>query len=194
VTYGTTHTGLFKNPMLAMQFKSLYSNIKSISVLIVICILSFVILTGGIIFAQSSGETEVFLFFLKDNELELIQEKRVIAKATNTVEQVRLTITELINGPNSNLISTIPLGTTVREVFLDEKGCAYVDFSREISQNHRGGVTGELITALSIVNTMAINFPEEIRKVRILIDGKERKTIAGHIDISKPIFPLGSFK
>ena len=78
----------------------------------------------------------------------------------------------------------------MREVFLDEKGCAYVDFSRAISEKHLGGTSGELATIASIVNTLAANFPEEIRKVRILIDGKEARTIAGHIDISRPIFPF----
>jgi spore germination protein GerM len=134
--------------------------------------------------------TEVTLYFLHTEELKLATEKRAISQAANTVEQIKLTVAELIKGPTTMLERTIPEETQVREVFLDEKGCAYVDFSRDISQKHPGGTTGELITISSIVNTLTTNFPEEIRKVRILIGGREAETIAGHIDISRPIFPF----
>ena len=140
--------------------------------------------------AQASRLTEVSLYFLDTEELKLVAEKRTINQAVNTVEQIKLTLTELIKGPNSSLIPTIPGEAAVQEVFLDEKGCSYVDFSRAMSESHSGGTTGELVTIASIVNTLTENFPEEVRKVRILIGGKEAKAIAGHIDISRPIFPF----
>lgn len=140
--------------------------------------------------AEAQRTTMVSLYFMDAEKLELAAERRTINQAANTVEQIKLTVVELIKGPTTALVSTIPEETEVREVFLDEKGCAYVDFSRAISQNHPGGTTGELITISSIVNTLTENFPEEIRKVRILIGGKETGTIAGHIDISRPIFPF----
>ena len=141
-------------------------------------------------YAQAPRSTEVSLYFLDTEELKLATERRNINQAANTVEQIRLTIVELVKGPLSALIHTIPGGTEVRGVFLDEKGCAYMDFSRDISQKHPGGTTGELVTISSIVNTLTANFPEAVRKVRILIDGREAKTLAGHIDISRPIFPF----
>jgi hypothetical protein len=141
-------------------------------------------------FAQVASSTTVSLYFLDNESLRLSVEKRAINKSPNTVEQAKLTIAELIKGPTMGLIPTIPEGTKLREVFLDEKGCAYVDFSREISQNHPSSTTSELITISSIVNTLNANFPEEVQKVQILIDGKGAMTIAGHIDISMPIFPF----
>jgi spore germination protein GerM len=133
---------------------------------------------------------EVKLYFLDLEGNTLVPEKRFISKYGNITDQMKLTLIELIRGPQTELVATIPQGVDVREVFLDEKQCAYIDFSRTISQNHAGGTTGEQITIASIVNTMTQTFPKQIRKVRILIDGKEAKTIAGHIDISKPIFPF----
>ncbi len=155
-----------------------------------ICMLAAVSLMRGDVFAQASPSTEVSLYFMGAEEPELVAEKRIIGQAANTLGQIKLTIAQLIRGPTANLIPTIPDGTTLREVFLDEKGCAYVDFSRAISRNHPGGTTGELATISSIVNTLVTNFPEEVRKVQILISGKEAKTIAGHIDISMPISPF----
>ena len=142
------------------------------------------------ILEEPSRSTEVSLYFVVAREVKLVAERRTIGQVANTVEQIKLTMTELVKGPVSTLTHTIPRETEIREVFLDEKGCAYVDFSRDISQKHPGGTTAELITIASIVNTLTANFSEEVRKVRILIDGEEAETIAGHIDISRPIFPF----
>jgi len=168
------------------SIESKIANLKS-KMLIVLVAVGFALEGAS---AEVSRSTEISLYFLDTNELKLVAEKRSISQAESTVDQIKLTVAELIKGPRSALIHTIPEGTEVREVFLDEKGCVYVDFSRAISQNHPGGTTGELVTISSIVNTLTANFPEEIQKVRILIDGKEAKTIAGHIDISRPIFPF----
>ncbi|MBD3183575.1 hypothetical protein GF312_14880 [Candidatus Poribacteria bacterium] len=141
--------------------------------------------------AQSPGTTEISLYFMDSNVLRLIVEKRSIELIPNTVNQMKMVINELLKGPiSAKLLACIPEGTELREIFLDEKGCAYVDFSRTISQKHPGGTTGELVTIASIVNTLSANFPEEVRKIRILIDGKEAKTLVSHIDISGPIFPF----
>ena len=156
----------------------------------IICMLAVVSLARGGVPVETPGSTEISLYFADPEVLKLSTEKRTISQAANTVEQVRLTVVELTKGPTTALASTIPAGTLVRTVFLDEKGCAYVDFSRAISEKHPGGTTGELVTIASIVSTLTANFPEEIRKVRILIDGREAETIAGHIDISRPIFPF----
>ncbi len=139
---------------------------------------------------ETPGDTEISLYFADVEALKLSAERRTVNQAENTVEQMRLVVLELIKGPTTALVPTIPEGTSVHEVFLDEKGCAYVDFSRAISENHPGGTSSELVTIASVVNTLAMNFPEAIHKVRILIDGKEAETIAGHIDISRPIFPF----
>ena len=165
-----------------------------LTILVVFCVMVVAGFTCENLLAQASRSTTVFLYFIDAEELKLASERRVIDKAANIVEQIRLTIVELIMGPTKDLISAIPEETEVNSVFLDEKGCVYVDFSRAISRNHPGGTTGEMATISSIVNTLTANFPEEIQKVQILIGGEEARSLAGHIDISKPIFPfeLGS--
>ena len=133
---------------------------------------------------------EIKLYFLDQEGNTLVPEKRFISKYGNITDQMKLTLLELIRGPQTELVPTIPQNVDIREVFIDEKQCAYIDFSRTITQNHSGGTTGEQITIASIVNTMTQTFPKQVRKVRILIDGKEARTIAGHVDISKSIFPF----
>jgi germination protein M len=155
-----------------------------------------IFLLSRYILAQTPGPekapltTEVSLYFLDTYEQNLKSEKRSIKQAISTVEQAKLTLTELINGSTTGLASTISEGTELLELFIDEKGCAYASFSYALTQNHPGGTTAELMTISSIINTLTQNFPEEIRKVHILIGNKEVKTLAGHIEISKPLFPF----
>ncbi|MGB9598043.1 MAG: GerMN domain-containing protein [Candidatus Poribacteria bacterium] len=132
---------------------------------------------------------EIKLYFLDPDGNNLIPEKRYISQYGNITDHIKLALLELSRGPQTGLIPTVPQGIDIREVFVDEKRCAYIDLGRSIMQNHNGGTTGELLTISSIVKTLAESFPKNIHKVRFLIDGREARTIAGHVDISKPIFP-----
>lgn len=128
------------------------------------------------------------LYFSNEEGLALKAEKREIAKGDLTKE-IKQSIDGLIKGPKRNLTPTIPDGTRLLSVEIKE-GVAFLNFSKEISENHPGGSSAELQTIYSIVNTATLNFPE-IKKVQILIQGKKTKLLAGHIDIS---FPLGPDK
>ena len=136
---------------------------------------------------EAGGKTQsVKLYFASEKGTTLTVETREITAVSGELEQARLVIQELIAGPfTNNLGSTIPPGTKLREIYLDGNGGAYVDFSREIQDNHPGGSTGEMLTIFSVVNTLIENFPP-IKKVQILVEGKEISTLAGHIDTSMP--------
>jgi len=84
------------------------------------------------------------------------------------------------------LVSAIPAGTRLRAVYLNEKGEAYVDLSKEASSAHTGGSQDELLTVYSIVNALTSNLPA-VTAVQLLIDGKEVETLAGHIDLRQPL-------
>ena len=82
---------------------------------------------------------------------------------------------------------TIPYGTELIDLDIEGK-TAYADFTGALKANHSGGSTAEINTVYAIVNTVTLNFPE-IDNVQILVDGEEVATLAGHIDISRPIGP-----
>jgi len=125
---------------------------------------------------------EVNLYFSDSQAMYLIPEKRKIAKTSNLAKKIMI---ELIKGPvRSDLYTTIPEGTRINEVYI-ANDIAYVDFSEELFKNHSGGSSGELMTVYSIVNTLT-EVPS-IKGVQILIDGNERKSLVGHIDISMPL-------
>jgi len=169
---------------------------KSNISLMFVCLAIILFFAIDNMFAQETEESvdestmNIKLFYLGPDGNTYLPEYRQIAKYDNTTDQAKIALMELIRGPMTNLIPTTPKGTQIRALFIDRKQCAYVDFSREIIQNHMGGVTAELATIASIVNTLTANFPKDIHKVRILVNGKEVRTLAGHIDITKPIYPF----
>jgi hypothetical protein len=81
--------------------------------------------------------------------------------------------------------SSHPLGpgSEVREVYLVDPGLAVIDVNDAFADGHRSGVLVEELTVASLVQTLASNIPG-INRVKILVGGKERETLAGHADLS----------
>ncbi len=127
------------------------------------------------------------LFFFDTNSLRLAGEERELNLSQDVYERLKQTITELLKDSTSGLYQTIPRGTLLYEVYVDEQSTAYLDFSHHLKDEHIGGTTSEALTIAAILRTVKINFPDDIRKVQILIEGLETDTIGGHVDISKPL-------
>lgn len=139
------------------------------------------------LYAVSDEKIEIQIYFAAADGMYLAPEKRSIYRSKEIINQMKQAILELIKGPaGEGLIAPVPEGVQLREVYIDKSKTMYVDFSREISKNHKGGSTGEILTVYSIVNTVIKNFPE-IRKVQILIEGGQVDTLAGHLDLSTPL-------
>lgn len=74
-------------------------------------------------------------------------------------------------------------GADVRSVFLVDPGVAVIDLNAAFADTHRSGVLIEDLTIASLIHTISSNTPG-ILKVKILVDGKDRDTLAGHADLS----------
>lgn len=77
----------------------------------------------------------------------------------------------------------IGAGSEVRSVFLVDPGVAVIDMNGAFADSHRSGVLVEELTVASLIHTVTANTPNILR-VKILIDGKERETLAGHADLA----------
>ena len=78
----------------------------------------------------------------------------------------------------------IGAGTDVRDVFLMGSDTAVVDTNAAFADAHPSGVLAEELTIASMVTTLNANDPQ-ITRVKILVDGKERDTLAGHADLRR---------
>ncbi len=77
---------------------------------------------------------------------------------------------------------TVPDGVEVLEVFVSGRGVAVLDFSGELLSRHPGGLAAEELTVYSLSHSLVEGFPA-IAEVRILVDGKQEDTLAGHLDL-----------
>jgi Sporulation and spore germination len=84
---------------------------------------------------------------------------------------------------DKNSTHPIPPGSEIRAVYLVEPGLAVIDLNPIFANGHRSGVLEEELTVTSLIQTLTANL-SGILKVKILVDGKERDTLAGHADLS----------
>jgi hypothetical protein len=74
-------------------------------------------------------------------------------------------------------------GADIRGVFLVDPGVAVIDLNGAFADTHRSGVLVEELTVVSLIHTISAN-TQGILKVKIVVDGQERETLAGHADLS----------
>lgn len=74
-------------------------------------------------------------------------------------------------------------GSEIRAVYLVDPGLAVIDVNGAFANLHRSGVLIEELTVTSLIETLSANIPG-ITRVKILVDGKERDTLAGHVDLT----------
>ena len=133
------------------------------------------------------GEKKMVLLYFSDREDEyLVGEKREILKRGELNEEAKEAIIELIKGPKGKLVPTLPPRTKILTLRVNDQGVAEVNFNKALSKDHPGGSSAEMMSVYSIVNSLALNFPQ-IKRVQIFIEGKTGETIAGHLSLDQPI-------
>jgi spore germination protein GerM len=138
--------------------------------------------------AQPAARRTVTIFLLSDDDDLLHPETREIAAGPSAADEAERTLAELVKGSSGGLVSPLPAETRVRQVFVTKDGVAYVDFGREIIEKFAFGSTSELAAVFAVVDTLAFNF-KSIKKVAILVEGAEKETLGGHIDLTRPFLP-----
>ncbi|HWX53865.1 MAG TPA: GerMN domain-containing protein [Verrucomicrobiae bacterium] len=73
-------------------------------------------------------------------------------------------------------------GSGIREVYLVTSDTLVVDTTPEFAEGHPSGILLEEMTLTSLIETLTANVPG-INRVKFLVDGKERETLAGHADL-----------
>jgi spore germination protein GerM len=126
------------------------------------------------------------LYFVSEDGLSLVGVTREVPFGEPNAEQARHIIEAQLGGGPEPLTTAIPEGTTLRALFISERGDAFVDLSADARANHRGGSLDELFTVYTIVNALTVNLPA-ITRVQILVEGQEVDTLAGHVDLRNPL-------
>lgn len=126
------------------------------------------------------------LFYVAEDGTALIGRTVEAPAGGDAVERARTIAERQLAPPERPLISPFPAGTTLRAIYLTAEGDAFVDLSRHASAGHPGGSLDELFTVYALVNALVSNV-QEIDAVQILIEGREVDTLAGHVDLRRPL-------
>ena len=112
------------------------------------------------------------LYYVSDDGTELVGLQREVPFGEPVLDQARRIVDAQVAPAAAPLVSAIPAGTTLRSLFMTDKGDVFVDLTGDVRSKHSGGALDELFTVYTIVNALTVNLPA-IQRVQILIDGKE---------------------
>lgn len=73
-------------------------------------------------------------------------------------------------------------GADIRDVYLVGDDALVIDTTTPFADGHPSSVLLEELTLTSLIETVTANVPG-ISKVKFLVEGKERETLAGHADL-----------
>ena len=73
-------------------------------------------------------------------------------------------------------------GADVKDVYLLNGNTALINTTSQFADGHPSGILLEEMTLASLIETLSANVPG-ISRVKFLVDGKERPTLAGHADL-----------
>lgn len=136
--------------------------------------------------ASAQRKINATLYFVADDGLSLVPAQREVPFGESIVEQARRIVEAQLARPAGALVSAVPEGTTLRALYVSERGDIFVDLSGEVTAKHTGGSMDEILTVYAIVNAVTVNLPA-VGRVQILVDGKEVDTLAGHVDLRNPL-------
>ncbi|MGB9080853.1 MAG: GerMN domain-containing protein, partial [Desulfuromonadaceae bacterium] len=134
---------------------------------------------------SGEGSRQVTLFFAAEGT-RLARETRNIDPCEDDNACLESVLDELLNGPVGELGETLPEGTTVDAVRMEDNQ-ATIEFNRTFSDEMLSGSSAEMLAVYSVVDTVAANFPQ-IQKVKINVDGN-KEVVLRHLDLSDPLVP-----
>jgi len=128
------------------------------------------------------------IYFSDQQKRFLMPEKRYILKEDDPAVQAKDVINALLDGSKTGLVNTFPAEIKLIDVKIDNAGIAYVNFTNSLTELHTGGASAEL----AIINSLTISLTENvpvIKKVKILVEGKELASIKGNISTREAFSP-----
>jgi hypothetical protein len=136
--------------------------------------------------AAAGRKIKARLFYVSDDGARLVGAERDVPFGETVASQAREIVNAQLAAVVDPIVSAIPPSTALRAIFVTERGEAYVDLTQAFAAAHTGGSTSELLSVYTIVNVLTANLPA-ITSVQVLIEGKEVDTLAGHVDLRRPL-------
>ena len=94
-------------------------------------------------------------------------------------EALRAVLAQYLQRPSPHPLAQ---GADIRNVYLISDDTLVVDTTRPFADSHPSGILFEDLTLTSLIETLSANVPG-VARVKFLVDGQERETLAGHADL-----------
>lgn len=132
-----------------------------------------------------SGSTEQITLYVAYDDAGVVRPKQVRTPLPAGRQERAAEVLHTLLNLYLDKFSPHPLGagSEIRDVYLLDPGLAVIDLNSAFADGHRSGVLVEELTVVSLAQTLSENVPG-ITRVKILVDGKDRDTLAGHADLS----------
>ena len=132
-----------------------------------------------------SGPVEDATLWVADDKRGELRAQKVSIPLNSIRQQKAGELIRALIGIYARKDSPHPLtaGAEMHDVYLLDPGLAVLDLNTAFVDTQTSGILAEELTLLSIVQTLTANIPE-IARVKILVDGRERETLAGHVDLA----------
>jgi hypothetical protein len=133
----------------------------------------------------ASGTTEkAVVVVARDDTENLHQESITIPAFSDPQQRAQEVLRQLLSiYQQKNSPHPLTASAEIRNVYTVAPNTAVIDVNSALVDGQTSGVLAEELTLVSIVQTLSLNVPN-LAKVKLIVDGKERDTLAGHIDLS----------
>lgn len=135
----------------------------------------------------SGGPEEFFslrLSYPVNNTLQVMEKK--VPRPAGQSATADAIIEEYLKGPGNGKTSQVPQNVKLLGLYKDQAQVLYVDLSDEIRRNFQGDALTEYLLLKGIYESLVSNL-QDVRDVKILIEGKEAETLGGHFYLKFPL-------
>ena len=132
----------------------------------------------------AGSQASVAIWVARDSDGALHSERIQAALPDERPDHERALLRALLGRyetPNSP--HPIGAGADIKAIYLLPDGLAVLDMNAAFADRHPSGVLMETLTLASIAETLENNTPA-IKRVKFLVEGKDRATLAGHADLT----------
>jgi spore germination protein GerM len=131
------------------------------------------------------------IYYPEDDHLQV--EERMLERRTGQMAIAEATVEEYLKGPAGTAASNIPKKVKLLSLYKGADGILYVDLSDEFRRNFQGDVLSEFFLLKGLYESIISNV-EDVKDVKVLIEGKEAETLGGHLYLLYPIKDMVSYE
>lgn len=130
-------------------------------------------------------------FFFEQADATLVAEVRNLRLPESPVAAATPLLREYLKGPSRpESARPFPVDVVLRAAYVLPDGTAIVDLGGPtLTTGWSTGSHAELMAAYSLVQTLTVNVPQ-VKRVRILVNGQQGETLAGHLRIDRSLAPM----